>query len=277
MDNLNKVSIEVITATNLTEKYLSCVPGFIEFWSEIAKNSNYEIRIKIVVIAKSLPDSLKPFQKYCEIYDSQLPSAFVAQNIRCPISAFSICDLVLTTDIDMFPLNIRPFARAISQSNTFDDFIIVRDVLDPGQYPICYNIASPKTWGEAFEIKAKSELNRLLQEIYANSLNSDGYDSSHGGRGWFTDQENLYKRVEELSKKGFVITKLTDKKTGHRRLDRSYHRGIFAWLALPLVALGFFSDYHVHHPINKNKEYVNLVLQALKLSSAAKKLLHRLS
>jgi hypothetical protein len=37
------------------------------------------------------------------------------------------------------------------------------------------------------------------------------------------------------------------------------------WFLLPLVACGFFSDYHVHHPVRNNKRFIRTVFKILKI------------
>jgi hypothetical protein len=51
-----------------------------------------------------------------------------------------------------------------------------------------------------------------------------------------------------------------DDETGHRRLDRSVHRGLLKWLVVPWIKRDRYSDYHVHYPVAKNVKYLTYLL-----------------
>lgn len=167
-------------------------------------------------------------------------------------------DLVLTTDVDMFPLNNDFLAPAINECiRDPQAFIVVRDVLAPGQFPICYSLASPAVWGTVFGEKSDAEINLTLKSLFDGRVASESYVGSRGGEGWYVDQQYLFERVTAASEAGEIsLVLMDDSQTGHKRLDRSRHRGLLRWKVLVQVAISGFSDYHVHHPMSKNLPYI---------------------
>jgi hypothetical protein len=90
------------------------------------------------------------------------------------------------------------------------------------------------------------------------------YSGEHGGIGWTMDQELLWDLVKS-AEPGIKVLQFSDGQTGHRRLDRIHHKGIIKWLVIPLVILGFYHDYHLHLPVERNRKYINLILCMNKL------------
>ena len=264
-----QIEIEVVTATDLSPKYLQCASEFIRFWLLIGRDSEYLFRPKVFVVCKSIPDSLDTVSEYCQVVSlDHVHSAFTAQNIRTIEAGNSLADFVVTTDIDMFPLSLQSFTPAIEALSRDNDlFVVLRDVLEPGQYPICYNVASPDTWKTVMldgeDIALEDRLLQLLDRYGGKAA----YDGIHGGDGWHIDQMDLYKRVSQNIDSNRLIT-FTDAITKHRRLDRAHHRFPLNWLILPLVVFGYFSDYHVHHPIHRYRRYIKALYSALRIRMA---------
>ena len=263
-----KIEILVLTASDTNQKYLTCVPWFIEFW-ESMNNAHSSVVFKplVLVISDSLPEELKKFEQNCKVITTQLPSTFVAQNIRSLYAGLADSDYVVTSDIDMLPLNNKVILAGLNkviESKGTNSFAVLRDVLPQGQYAICYSLASPKTWREVFNLHSESDVMTKLSQQFS-SINSMDYEGQHGGYGWFSDQEFLYETVQSASESSQIsLIKLTDDETGHRRLDRVYHRGPLKWLALFFVRKGRYTDYHVHHPINNNIKYLNALLKRIR-------------
>jgi len=252
----HSLSLEIITATNLNAKYLTCVPSFIDFWKLIDAESSFAFTPRVVVIAEEYPSALVGFEEYCQVVSpGRNHTALVAQLARLVYAADSDKDLVMTSDIDMLPLSshVTDFALHEMLKRT-TDLAIVRDVLGIGQFPVCYTIASPEKWTDIVMSTGASHVDRIT-EIAAEFVKA--YEGSHGGPGWFTDQEFLWDRVNALENSGASVLRLADDQTGHLRLDRVLHRFPLNWLLLPFVRYGIFSDYHVHHPISRNHRFIS--------------------
>jgi hypothetical protein len=260
-----RFSITALTASDLNSKYLSCVPYFIEFWLSFCSNSDFQIEPRVLLVADRLPEELADFQKYIELvsHTENLNSAYVAQCIRLFWPAFDKNNIVITTDVDMFPLSDRILKNSIKNFANINTFVIYRDILENDQYPICYNIASPTTWRNLMwnnqsKVKVFDFLFSELQERGGIS----SYAGQHGGTGWTIDQELLWKRVQISDQINFV--KIQKGQVFFKRLDRSRHRNLFKWLCLPLVLFNVFDDYHVHHPVEQNRKYIRAIFCALK-------------
>lgn len=252
-------SLEVVSAVNTDSKYLDCVVPFLAFWDLIASEISLAVTVRILVVADELPESLQPYAGNCVVVRPSTDSALEAQIGRVALAADSRASLAMTTDIDMFPLSGAVTERAIRELHRASaDVAIVRDVLPPGQYPMCYVIASPATWGEIggiSDVSTTREAVHRLSKPFAPS-----YEGTHGGAGWTSDQQLLYEGVERVQGRGGQVLKLSDSLTGHKRMDRGSHPFPINWLLLPLVRGGRFSDYHVHHPIRRYKRFIQALL-----------------
>ena len=166
----------------------------------------------------------------------------------------------------MLPLNPKIFEFGIRNVIKPNDFVVLRDVLPAGEFPICYNLASVKTWNQLFISQKNISPQGFLHEINRHYNSDNSYSGIHGGMGWGIDQRFLY---DEIIKSGNTINvkRFTDKLTGHRRLDRIHHRFPFNWLLIPFVILGKFSDYHIHHPIQKYLLFLRALRRVIVLRS----------
>ena len=262
------VRILALTAVNLEEKYLSCVPHFIDYWLTMQSiRSDVSFEPKVIVVADQLPDHLSHYSKWCELYinSNEVSSIFVSQFIRLLKPSLQPSDFVVTTDVDMLPLNPKIFLRALDEIDQGAQVVICRDVLATGQYPICYTMASPTNWGRVTGVSNNALLEKKLHEAFRETLGIGHYRGIHGGVGWFVDQETLFNDVIAFEQSGGRVKRMADGDTGHRRLDRLWHPFPINWLLLPLVLFGFFTDYHVHHPVRKNQRFVRAVFRVLKV------------
>jgi hypothetical protein len=265
--------VEVLSASDLNPRYLQCVKLYINSWLSIPVDNQVKFLPKVLIVANSIPASLQGYSEYLLLIDPQdMPTAFVAQTSRIIEARNSTADFVMTSDIDMLPLKVDFESKIVnSKSLNLDSFFILRDVLEPGQFPICYNLARPKVWRlltnhYGSETASSKILSDILNEFGGNSA----YSCLHGGKGWTFDQETLWNLVQDNNNK-FQFKSFNDQQTAHRRLDRSSHRGIIKWLVLPLVFLGYFNDYHVHHPVDSNSIYIRALLKIRNLGFDLKK------
>ena len=255
--------VEVLSASDLNEKYLNCVESYISAWLSVPVLKQIKFVPKVLIVAKSIPKSLLQFSEFLVLIDPlDMPTAFVSQTARIIEAQNSVADYVMTSDIDMLPLSVS-FECALIDSQDFDpnSFFILRDVLEPGQFPICYNLAKPEVWRLLFHsYGAGSPTSKILRDILDKFGGNSAYSGLHGGSGWTIDQQTLWNLIQD-NVAGIRFEKFLDSQTRHRRLDRLHHRGFLKWLALPLVLIGFYHDYHVHHPIVANMKYVKAVLR----------------
>lgn len=259
------ISVEVVTAANLNPKYLDCVPFFIDFWKLMNNSSGIRFRPRVAIIADEIPEGLVEYSENLVLVSPQgFNSAFVSQIIRIYLAGVSRAHYAITSDVDMLPLNPRMFEFGIRNITQADDFIVLRDVLPAGEFPICYNLASVETWNQLFINQKNSGPHGFLNEVNRSYNSDNSYSGIHGGIGWSIDQKFLY---EKIINSGYTINliKFTDQQTGHRRLDRIHHRFPLNWLLLPFVMLGKFSDYHIHHPIQKYLLFVRALRRVLML------------
>ncbi len=257
--------VTVLASSNQNEKYLDCVPHFIDFWLGRSAASAHDFTPMVLIIGSNLPKNLESYSKYCRLYNPPfgVSSVFSSQIIRLLYPAICATDVVLTTDIDMIPLSSREIDFVLSERDKNDSsFDVVRDVLPEGQYPICYNIATPQTWSDVTGVRSLSDVDKVLEKEFLamNVANSD-YDGERGADGWYTDQEYLFRVVESFERMGGPVRRFRDSETGHKRLDR-LGPYFLSWVLIPLVILGVFTDHHLRHPV---KRY-SLFMSALKLA-----------
>lgn len=257
------MKITVITATNLEPKYLECAPIFVKFWLSQRGHPRNHYRPLVIVVATELPPELEAIKEYCVLHSSPpgVSSVFTSQFIRALYAPLVDSDFVLTSDVDMMPLSTKVFDYVLEATGAnHDTFSVCRDVLDLGQYPICYNLAAPRIWSRVTGVAFEEDVDSLLVESFneAHSRNK-GYEDGHGAKGWFTDQEFLFKQVENFKVNGGVVKRFTDRQTKHKRLDRIFTGTPWNWLVVPVVFFGALTDYHVHHPVGKYRLYISFV------------------
>jgi len=259
------VQVIALSAVSQNPKYLACVPHFIDFWINLGV-SRRDVKFvpKVIVLAKDLPLELEPYRQWCETFDLEdsMSPTFASQTIRILKPGLERADYVLTTDIDMLPLTDRVFQRGLETLQNGADFVVCRDVLEPGQFAICYNLATPDVWQQVNGIDSVTKLRQKLLSLFKKSGIEDIGKSDPGGPGWFSDQEILYSMVIGFEKKGGRVSKLNDADTGHKRLDRFFMPFPLNWLFLRQVTNGDFTDYHVHHPVIRYKKFIHSVGKA---------------
>jgi hypothetical protein len=254
--------VEVLSASDLNPKYLKCVNLYIKAWLSMPIKNHVKFLPKVLIVANAIPDSLQTYSEYLFLVDPQeMPTAYVAQTSRIIEARNSMADFVMTSDIDMLPLNVDFESSKInSEALDQDKFFILRDVLEPGQFPICYNLAQPKAWQLLINsFGSETRTQQILREILNDFGGNSAYSGKHGGKGWTIDQQTLWSLVQDNVGKIHFET-FSDHQTDHRRLDRRFHNGLLKWLLLPLVFFGYFHDYHVHHPVDSNQIYIKTVI-----------------
>lgn len=237
----------VVTAVNANPRYLWMAPYWLRFWQLLARDASYPITP--IIIAVDLPAHRVniPLHKSMIWLDSggSHSSALASQLVRI-IWPGSLPDLpgnVVTSDVDMLPLSLRAFDCARRHAQARDCFVVVRNVLEADQqFPICYNVAPPSLWRDIFQSSGsvEADLARALEQCRS-------YEDTHGGVGWFSDQQLLYSRVSSWEERGGAVVRLQDEDFGHRRLDRTSSLAR-TFLTGPFVTSGRWTDFHAYPP-----------------------------
>ena len=261
--------ITVLTSVDKNPDYLACAELYVNFWLSQSNEDGHTYHPLIVVVADELPSSLHLVEDYCLLFNplSDVSTVFTSQLIRVLYASLIRSDYVVTSDIDLLPLDVRVFSSVLSLApSAHEAFHVCRDVLEDGQIAICYNMATPRVWSRVSGIQRVADTQRVLRKEFTNASDRNlGYEQVRGGKGWFSDQEFLFARVHQFQRRGGRVLKYLDKDTGFRRLDRVFSPFPANWALLPLVFLGIFSDYNVHRPVGRYKNYIFAVLSLVKL------------
>ena len=196
----------VLVSSNDNSKYLDFWPVVREAWNRIVG-----IRCVLVYVGKSLPEHLcsDPDVHFFEAID-EWPTATQAQCIRLLYPSLIKFDdkpdgklddtssyAVAISDIDMVPMQLDYYIKGFGQFSS-DQFVSLRGVDEHyKQVYICYVGATPKTWGEIFNIQTVDDVRNRLKD-WAAIYPADGIHGMDGGKGWCTDQVVLYNRVKAL-------------------------------------------------------------------------------
>jgi hypothetical protein len=240
----------MLTASDLNRRYLDCWPLARRAWREIA---GIEPVLVLVAHADEVPADLRddPDVRVFEPLEG-LHTAFQAQCVRLLYPALlDVEGGVITSDVDMVPLN-RGYFHSSPARIPRDHFLAYRNaLLWWDQIPICYNAALPTTWSELFGIASLDEMRARLRE-WGDDLN---YDGVRGGHGWDTDQIVLYRTAVDRGRRGRDVWILDDRYSGYHRLNTSaLGPGGPERLVRRGIQRGEYSDYHLFHPYDENRE-----------------------
>lgn len=237
----------VLSASNLNPLYLEFIPMYIKCWSKLLPL----VDIKIILIAKEIPESLLEFSNNLILFDSpeNISSVFVSQIIRL----FYPCLLnykngVIITDIDIMPMNSKYYTDNIKNIEN-DKFIYYRNVCmdDFKEIAMCYNVAIPDIWSEIFNIKTIEDIKNKIIDF--NKVST--YKDNNNNLKWTTDQLFLYDTIMEWNKKTNRFIFLNDNNTGFSRLDRNTFM-LNADIEKN-IKNGYYSDYHAYRPYSTYK------------------------
>jgi hypothetical protein len=276
---VGKTNITILTASNENPKYLDCIPLYIDFW--LLNNSPqvlYEIVPKVFLVAKKIPAHLEKYKEYIELIPEwgDLDSAFISQSIRLLKPALEKTDFVITSDVDMLPLNSKMIKHCLNSFGDSDHFILYQNEIAEREYLICYNFSTPKNWLSLMWTGKTKESDLEILRVLLNLRGGiHGYQPIHGHPGWTIDQEWLFSNIQQ--NQDLTFKQITQDDVKRHRLDRERHTGLTKWLASLLVIFGYFDDYHVHHPILKNLRYVNFLKKLIMVRENIKNFYSNLS
>ena len=239
----------ILTSCNNNPLYMDFIPIFVRTWKKLYPT----VDVKIILINSTIPDKYKSYKKNIILFPEipNVDTAFTSQYIRLLYPAILLhTGGILITDIDMLPMNNTYFSKNIKKYND-DKFIYLRDVLvnTDKQIAVCYNVATPKTWSSIFNINSIEDIKLRLVERYKTIVD-----------GWFTDQADLYTKVNEWNNitNGFIILK--DKDTKFKRLDRG---DMSSGTMNTDIKNGLYTDYHCLRPYDdymmENEKIYNLL------------------
>jgi hypothetical protein len=247
----------VLTAVNENPLYLDFIPLFIKTWKKLYPS----VDIKIILIANKIPEKYKEYSDYLILFTpiENISTSFISQYIRILYpSVLKYKNGILITDMDMIPMNRTYYTKHIEE---YDDskFIYFRSnvCFDCREIAICYNVATPSTWQEIFNIRSVDDIICRLKMVYENIQ----YVEGHGKTGWSTDQKHLYYFVMNWNEKTNNLICLQENKTLFKRLDRdSFH---FDEQIINNIAHGLYTDYHCYRPYEEYKDINDKVYELL--------------
>ena len=176
-------------------------------------------------------------------------TGFQSQCIRLLYPALFKNMNIIISDADIVPAKKEYFVDSVKDYSD-DKFITYRDAYIPQKmYGICYNLANSKTWSELFSINDENDIRCTLQKWYTPL-----YNGKKNCAGWFTDQEMMFKYLQNWSNKdNHVILKDNDLK--FNRLDKR-HRNFISSIHKDLIyniENKIYTDFHFIRPYNKFK------------------------
>ena len=237
----------VLTATTDSELYAGFIPIFIKTWNKLYPG----VDVKIILISKRIPDEYLEYVDNIILFEpiDDVLDSFTSQIIRLLYpSLLNYENGVIITDMDMLPMNRQYYTKPIEPFEN-DKFIYFRQVecFSSKEVAICYNVATPNTWKEIFDIQSIEDIKRYIKLVFFSNTIKEG----HGNMGWHTDQQTLFKHIFNWSKKYNNFVCLKDSYTGFNRLDRDNGRLCIDDNIRNKISAGFYSDYHCLRPMSK--------------------------
>jgi hypothetical protein len=250
----------VLTATTADPLYMDFVPLFVQAWKKLYPT----VDVKIILVHDRIPLELERYKDHLILFRPlpRVSNAFVSQYIRLlyPALLTQYDHGILITDVDMLPMSATYYTRSI-ENVAANAFVYYRDGCTAAdEYAMCYNVATPKTWMEVFRIYGIQQLEERLDDLYSLL---DHYELA--GRGWFTDQMDLFKYVTQWNRTTGRFVALNDADTGFRRLCCStvYESATDLEQLKSDVAAGTYSDCHCLRPYNEYKDWNDFLLMHL--------------
>jgi hypothetical protein len=224
----------VITSVNNNPLYIDFLPLFIKTWNKLYPS----VDIKIILIHTEIPKNIKIYEKNIILFHPipNISTSSIAQYIRLLYPALlNYKNGIMITDMDMLPMNRHYFTENIKHIPN-NKFISMRNSF-LNQIPMCYCVASNKTWGNIFQIKTLEDVKIRLTKInnyYKNNIS------------WSLDQIHLYHNVKYWNSKTNDCIFLYDKETKFNRLDRDTF--ILDETTINTIKSEKYSDYHCYRP-----------------------------
>lgn len=230
-----------ITSCNDNSDYYQFWPLLSRVWKEFL-----DIDPILIYIGEDLPIELQD-NKYGQIIIQRpfdgIPSSTQSQFIRLWYTKNYPDDIVITTDIDMFPLSRWYFKDQIRNLDD-DKFIHLAEKNPPG-YNICYNVAKGSIFNELLGLDGSFDT--ILSEVYYR-MKSGGHNT------WFVDEYFISEKLDNYN--GDKFKRITRK--SYNRINRNN------WDYNPaLVKLGMYYDYHSARPYKQYKEHIDKLINCV--------------
>lgn len=182
----------VLGSVDNSPRYYKFIPIQIFFWNKI------NVNFICVFAGNEIPAELKPYEKNIILWNKNLnlKGAYLGQNLRMYYASLLKLpddELVMITDMDIFPTNFDFFTKGLEDFKT-DDFIYYRRVTGRQIY-MCYNAAHPSTWSKCFNITNEQDIEDNLIKNYPID-----YNGIPGRSGWYTDQMVMYNVLHNYPK-----------------------------------------------------------------------------
>jgi len=247
----------VLTAVNDNDMYLDFIPIFVRTWNKLYPH----VDVKIILIAHEIPVQFQDYEKNIILFEpvNNVFTGFTSQYIRLLYPCIlNYKNGILITDMDILPMNKTYYTSTIFPYDN-NNFIYLRDHdTCYKQIAMCYNVATPKTWSEIFEISSVEDIRSRLLTVFEDNNIDDGINKA----GWNIDQKHLYTRVLEWNKKTGNYISLKDTETGFNRLDRS-NVNIRNERTRSNISQGLYNDYHCLRPMSKYEKTNNEIVDLL--------------
>ena len=216
----------ILTAVNEVDEYQNIIPYFIKFTKLVFKDT---ITQPIVILVQDeIPDRLKEYKENIILF-KPIPGVctrFQACCIRLLFPAMmETDDAVMITDSDMLPFNKEWYENLCKDQDPNKFQLNLRQgitLIEEDEYPFHYHTASPKVWGQVFDIQSIDDVKLTLQKWWDNNIYTTNPPK---GATWMQlyfydnhDQKMLYEYVNN-----FKNTCTTLNKTDLVRMDRIRH------------------------------------------------------
>lgn len=221
-------------------------PMYLEFWPIFAKIWKTKFNVT-PVLGFIGDDSIKIDEEYGIVYRfdkiQNYDSGLLSQLVRLYLPKF-LNGNCLISDIDMIPLSKSYFIDDVEKYND-NDFLIMSShhpqTVDKTQYPMCYVLGNDTNYKKIF--KLDDDWTTFISKIQNN--------------GWFTDQEHLYKMINECNDINFVFP---ERQNGFysNRVDRCDW-----YYEIDKLKSDYYVDSHLLRPYSFYKEEIDKLVDLL--------------
>lgn len=235
----------ILTAVDDNPLYLDFIPIFIKTWNKLYP----DVDVKIILIAIKIPDIYSNYKDNIILFEpiENILTSFTSQYIRLLYPCIlNYKNGIMITDMDMLPMNRTYYTEHIKEYEN-NKFIYLRDKIcfEYNEIAMCYNVATPNTWKDIFEINSIEDIKNKLIEVYTNN----DIRSGQGNIGWGTDQQDLYKKVMSWNNKTHNFIAINESITKFNRLDRNTF-DINNNNLKKDISNELYTDYHCYRPMS---------------------------
>ena len=190
----------ILSACNNNPDYLIFIPNFINSFSHVFKHS----RVIVVMIMKEedLPSYLQEYKKHFIFFDpiENIDTRYIGQVIRILYPSLIESPSVVIQDIDAICLSKEWYECGYLQDEMSSKFITARPmkagIVDENQIAITWNGASSEIWSKVNKCKSVEDVRQTLIDNYPHDYGQPSPPPLEWlMRGWFTDQELLFRLV----------------------------------------------------------------------------------